>query len=188
MAENKTCINATMLKSGTGQFCGDYLGDSLFAFSRYAQNAGNYSPPVQRQDQYPGNITRSGITTIRMTKRNGVFEVPIEVNDIPMNFIFDTGASNISISTTEAQILYENGKISINDFLRKENFVDATGKVSEGAILRLSRVKIGDKTIQNVEATVVDSPNAPLLLGQTAMQRFGKITIDYNNQLIYLEK
>jgi aspartyl protease family protein len=188
LTENKSCINSEMLKSGVAQYCADYLGDSLIIFNKYAQYAGGNEPPSGPSSKVnsssPGN---SNITTIRMTEQNGVYEVPIEVNDVPLNFIFDTGASSISISATEAQILLENGKISKDDFEGNENFTDATGRVSEGTILRLRRVKIGDKTIEDVEASVIDSPDAPLLLGQTAMQRFGKITIDYNNQVIYLQ-
>ena len=38
--------------------------------------------------------------------------------------------------------------------------------------------------LHNVEANVVDNIQAPLLLGQTALSKFGKVTIDYNNNTI----
>ncbi len=187
--ENKICVNAEMLKTGSARFCADYLGDSLLAFSRYAKYAGSTAqPPVHRSDVPAGAGSTGSVTTVRMTKRNGVYEVPIEINDIPMNFIFDTGASAISISLTEVEILLDQGKISRDDFIRKQSFVDATGRVSEGAIIRLRKVKIGDKIIKDVEASVVNTSNAPLLFGQSALERFGKVSIDYNNQLITLER
>ena len=38
--------------------------------------------------------------------------------------------------------------------------------------------------LHNVEATVVNNIQAPLLLGQTALAKFGKISIDYDNLTI----
>jgi len=49
-----------------------------------------------------GGISNSQ-TTILMNKVNGVYYVPCEVNGIKMDFVFDTGASNVSISKTEAE-------------------------------------------------------------------------------------
>jgi len=40
--------------------------------------------------------------TIKMEKQNGVYMIPVDINGVPIHFIFDTGASLISISSTEA--------------------------------------------------------------------------------------
>ena len=40
--------------------------------------------------------------TIQMQEENGVYKIPCEVNGLRMNFIFDTGASNVCISLREA--------------------------------------------------------------------------------------
>ena len=48
----------------------------------------------------------------------------------------------------------------------------------------LFRQGIGDLVLDNVKATVVDNVNAPLLLGQTVLERFGSIEIDNNNNEI----
>ena len=45
-------------------------------------------------------------TIVKMEKVNGVFQIPVEVNGVKMYFIFDTGASIISISETEANFLW----------------------------------------------------------------------------------
>lgn len=50
---------------------------------------------------------------------------------------------------------------------------------------QLRDVKIGDAVLHNVDAFVVKSQKAPLLFRQSAMERFGTITIDnQNNKLI----
>lgn len=123
-------------------------------------------------------------TKIHMTKEGGVYMVPITVNGLDLSFIFDTGASSISISSAEAMVMYRQGLITEDDIMGKQQFQDATGGVSVGTVIRLRTVEIGGITLNNVEATVVDNIQAPLLLGQTALSKFGKVTIDYDNNII----
>jgi len=117
-------------------------------------------------------------TTVKMVKINGVFEIPTEIDGIPMHFIFDTGASTISISSTEASFLFKQGKLTKEDIRGTANFSDANGDISEGTIIILKTVKIGDRILYNIDASVVENLNAPLLFGQSALGKFGKISID----------
>lgn len=123
-------------------------------------------------------------TSISMREESGVYFVPIEINGVNMEFVFDTGASSISISETEALFLWKQGKLSKNDFIGEVQFSDANGDISDGTIVNLKSVKIGNKIVYNVKASIVHNQIAPLLFGQSAMNRFGKITIDYNNNEI----
>ena len=76
------------------------------------------------------------------------------------------------------------GKITEEDILGQQQFQDATGGISVGTIIRLKTVEIGGIVLHNVEANVVDNIQAPLLLGQTALSKFGKVTINYNDNTI----
>lgn len=125
-----------------------------------------------------------GHTKVRMRKEGGVYLVPITVNGLNLDFIFDTGASSISLSSAEAIVMLRQGLITQNDIVGQQQFQDATGGVSVGTIIRLRTVEIGGIVLNNVEASVVDNIQAPLLLGQTALSKFGKVTIDYNNNII----
>lgn len=149
--------------------------------------------PLPLNDQQKTNIlldtgakTRQ-ITTVSYTIKNGVMEVPVSINRNPMSFIFDTGAGLISISNVEATYLYKQGSLSKEDILGKAQFTDANGNINEGTIINLKEVNIGDRTIYNIKASVVNNLAAPLLLGQSAMQKFGKISIDYQKEQIQLE-
>ncbi|MCG9900882.1 MAG: retroviral-like aspartic protease family protein [Hydrotalea sp.] len=122
-----------------------------------------------------------------MNKKNGVYEVPIEINASKMFFIFDTGASDITISLTEAIFLYKQGTLTDDDFLGTQQFQIADGSISEGTIINLKTVKIGNKTLSNVQASIVHNMDAPLLFGQSALAQFGKVTIDYNKGEITFE-
>lgn len=125
-----------------------------------------------------------GHTKVSMRKEGGVYLVPITVNGLSLDFIFDTGASSISLSSAEAMVMLRQGQITQDDIVGQQQFQDATGEVSVGTIILLRSVQIGDITLENVEASVVDNIQAPLLLGQTALAKFGKVTIDYNHNTI----
>lgn len=123
---------------------------------------------------------------LKMEIENGVRFVWIEINGIKLKFIFDTGASSICISPAEATVLYRQGTLKEEDVMNVEYFQDATGRISEGTTINLREVKIGEKILKNVEALIVDNVNAPLLLGQTVLERFGNIQIDnVRNEIIF---
>lgn len=122
-----------------------------------------------------------------MKKMNGVYFVPVEINGIPMEFIFDTGASDITLSATEAVFLFKQGKLTEADIRGTQQYTIADGSIAEGTVVILKTVRLGNRTLQNVQASIVHNIEAPLLMGQSALSRFGKITIDYENNEIKFE-
>ena len=118
-------------------------------------------------------------------KSGGTFEIPCDINGLPLQMIFDTGASDVSISSVEANFMLKNGYLSEKDIKGKNYYQTADGEISVGTVVVLREVKIGDAVLHNVDASVVKNQKAPLLLGQSAMERFGTITIDnIGNKLI----
>lgn len=105
-----------------------------------------------------------------------------------MKFIFDTGASDIFISPAEAMVLIRQGTLTEDDFIGKQNYQDATGRISESLVVNLRSVKIGNQELKNIKASISDNENSPLLFGQTALERFGKIEIDNKEQKIIFKK
>jgi aspartyl protease family protein len=142
-----------------------------------------------RRESSKVNLGRipKGKTVVKMEKKNGVYQVPVEINGAKMFFIFDTGAGMVSISRTEVNFLYKQGTLTDEDILGTANFSDANGDISEGTVINLKTVKIGNRTLVNVHASVVHNMEAPLLLGQTVLERFGKISIDNISGIITLE-
>ena len=104
-----------------------------------------------------------------------------------MEFIFDTGASDITMSATEAMFLYKHGKLTDDDIIGTQQYRIADGSIIEGTVVNLRKVVIGNKVLNNVKASIVHNLSAPLLLGQSALSNFGKVSIDYKKQEISFE-
>ena len=64
----------------------------------------------------------------------------------------------------------------------------ASGDIHEGTILKLKEVKLGDAVLKNIEASVVGNQKAPLLLGQSVLEKFGTITIDNINSKLKIKQ
>ena len=116
---------------------------------------------------------------IKMKKINGIFLMPCKVNGLSLNFIFDTGASDVSISLTEALFMLKNGYLNENELIGTEYYQLANGDIQEGTKITLKEIEIGTAKLYNVEASIVHTLDAPLLLGQTALSKLGKIEFDY---------
>ena len=132
----------------------------------------------------------AGTTTeVTMVKKySGTYEVPCQVNGLPLKMIFDTGASDVTISAVEASFMLKNGYLNEEDVKGKKNYMTADGDIHEGTILRLKEVKLGDAVLKNIEASVVHSQRAPLLLGQSVLEKFGTITIDNVNSKLLIKQ
>ena len=128
-----------------------------------------------------------GNSSVKMHRENGVYYVPCKINGTEMKFIFDTGASDITMSSTEAIYLYKQGKLSDEDFIGTQKYQIADGSIQEGTVVTLRTVEIGNRTIKNVRASIIHNFEAPLLLGQSALSKFGKISINYKKNEISFE-
>jgi clan AA aspartic protease (TIGR02281 family) len=118
---------------------------------------------------------------IKMEKSGGVYLIPCKVNGLPLKFIFDTGASDVSISLTEALFMLKNGYLKESDIKGTVYYSVANGEIAEGTKINIQKIEVGKQSLYNVEASIVHSTEAPLLFGQSAMERFGKFTMDYSN-------
>lgn len=122
--------------------------------------------------------------TIVMEKKGDIYYVPGEINGVPLKFIFDTGASNVYLSLTEALFMLKNGYLSEKDFGNTSYSQIANGDIVENTEVLLKEVKVGPIVLNNVKAMVSNTISAPLLLGQSAIQKLGPIQLDGNKLII----
>ena len=118
------------------------------------------------------------IVEVPFTKEGGVTKVKCNINGLPLHFVFDTGAADVTMSMVEANFMLKNDYIKPSDIVGSARYMDANGDITEGTVVNLRNVNFGGLELDNVRASVVRNQKAPLLLGQSVLGRLGKIEID----------
>ncbi len=160
-------------------------GESSGGILIFGQEEGGVKIEPQKESE-PNKTETKNSERIQMRKEGGVYFIPAKVNGIPLEFVYDTGASLVSISLTEAIFMAKQGLLNLSES-EHELFEDANGNINEGSIVILKSLQIGGRVLYNVRANVVQNLNAPLLLGQSALERFGKVSMDYSTGIMELE-
>lgn len=136
-----------------------------------------------------GDTLSTTLTEVALVKKyGGTYEIPCTVNGLPLKMIFDTGASDVTVSSVEASFMLKNGYLDENDIKGTSHYMTASGDIHEGTILKLKEVRLGDAVLKNIEASVVHNQKAPLLLGQSVLEKFGTITIDNVNSKLIIKQ
>lgn len=124
------------------------------------------------------------VEEIPFTQESSVCKVKCAINGLPLHFIFDTGATDVSISSVEATFMAKNDFLSSSDIIGKQNYQTADGNITEGTVINLKDVKLGSLHLNNIKASVVRNQAAPLLLGQSVLSKLGKIEIDNTKKVL----
>lgn len=123
-------------------------------------------------------------SVIPMEYDNGLYRIPCIINGARVKLIFDTGATVVSLSLPLAEYLYDNDYITDEDIIGFGQSTTADGSMVDHLKFNIKQIIIGDEELTNVEAIVIASQDAPLLLGQSAIQKLGKIELEGNNLII----
>lgn len=133
-------------------------------------------------------VNQGDSNSIKMKKDGNINKIPISLNDVVnTDFIIDTGASNVSITPDLALLLIKSGTITSEDWLKDKYYQFADGSTARSKTFKIKKLKIGNKYLYNVECSISNNLEAPLLLGQNVLNRFGKVTIDNEKQILFLE-
>lgn len=137
----------------------------------------------EHQSKQVSNGKTPHVVTLMMTKRNQVYYVPCKINGLMADFIFDTGAGMVSLSASFIEKLKKQGLISKGDFVGQTKTRLADGRLQTSSVVNIKDVEIGGLHLKNVNATIKKQQDAPLLLGLSAIEKLGSVTIS-SNQLI----
>lgn len=140
-----------------------------------------------RQEPAPllNTYEEESLYEVPFEKRQGVRFVKVKVNGVEMEMLFDTGASGVSLSLTEAIYLFKQGKLNPEDIEGYKYSQIADGSIVEGMVINIRRLELGEGLIaENVKAFVVGNMKAPLLLGNSAIEDFGSFEIDDVDEVI----
>lgn len=109
-----------------------------------------------------------GVVYLTRDGRSGHFHVDAVVDGHAMNFLVDTGASDVALSPEDARRLgIDLGKLTFN-----LPYQTANG-VTMGARVTLDTVKVGDITVRNVRASVARGYMGTSLLGMSFLNEIG---------------
>lgn len=126
-------------------------------------------------------------TTAPFHRRGGVFVLPALLNgSTETYFVVDSGASNVQIPQEIADELTRRGSLGPSDSLGDRAFVVADGRKLVQRTIRLRSVRVGNRTMDNVLASV-GAPHSQALLGQSLLRRLNWWKIDNVRNAIELE-
>lgn len=115
---------------------------------------------------------------IRLINKGGIYELPVKVNGvITLNFILDSGASEVNIPADVALTLIRTGTINENDFLPGKKYTLADGSTVKSPRFLIRELDLGGQKTFNVPASVGEA-TGHLLLGQSFLSRITSWTID----------
>jgi hypothetical protein len=121
-----------------------------------------------------------------MVSDGGTFRVPVTINgQLTLKFVIDSGASDVSIPADVVLTLVRTETISDADFLGKETYRLADGSTVPSQRFAIRSLKVGDKTLENVVATIAPVTGG-LLLGQSFLSGFSSWSIDNQRQVLIL--
>ncbi|MBP6767614.1 MAG: clan AA aspartic protease [Reyranella sp.] len=125
--------------------------------------------------------------TQQFQRMGGVFVLPATVNGTSTAyFIVDSGAANVQIPEELAEELKRNGTLTEVDSLGQRRFTLADGSGLQQRIVRLRSIRIGERTMENVMASVSPA-RSRALLGQSFLRRLSSWKIDNVRNLIEFE-
>lgn len=105
--------------------------------------------------------------------KQGYFVFKGYVNAYTEEIIYDRD-SDLSVSQKKVMELLTNGTITKNDFIGDNiDKIIMTGKVKDRAQFIIKEIRIADRTVENLEVTVVNSQKYDWVIGQQDLKQFG---------------
>jgi aspartyl protease family protein len=161
-------------------FAGLMLAVSV-GFVRFVDRPAPAQPaPAAAMNATPSNKTNNSRSITVPRGRNGHFQVDGRVDGKRLEFVVDTGASQIALRESEA------ARLGIRPSARDYTvMVQTANGVTRAAMVRLNRVEIGDVVVHDVQALIhSDSALGVNLLGMSFLSRVkfahehGKLVIE----------
>jgi clan AA aspartic protease (TIGR02281 family) len=127
-------------------------------------------------------------TRIPLLKMSGGLIAAVVINNaLKVNFVVDSGASDVSIPADIFSSLVRAKTITPSDITGNRDYKNADGQVFQSKTFIIRSLKIGDIEASRVQAKV-SSANAPPLLGQSFLKRFKSWSIDNTTQELILRR
>jgi hypothetical protein len=133
-----------------------------------------------------GALGAAPTNEVRLEKQGGTYTVPVIINGaIKLNFILDSGASDVLIPGDVFLTLTRTGTVKPSDFLGSQIYSLADGSKLKGARFLIRELRVGNQVATDVVASV-GPLTGDLLLGLSFLSRFGTVTLDNNRHVLLL--
>jgi clan AA aspartic protease (TIGR02281 family) len=141
------------------------------------------------KENYNNQKLTTNSTYIQLIPEYGHKFVNTTINGTPTMFMLDTGATTSTISRSYLNKHIRSGFVSRSkNFTRNAYYTMASGNRVSAEVWRFPSIKIGPKTIYNVEIAVMDGIGSnEFLLGMSTINKLGKTTIDLNDNKIIIK-
>lgn len=124
--------------------------------------------------------------SIPLKMQGGTLVLPVVINDrITLDFVLDSGASDVSIPLDVFSTLRRTGTIPDTDLLSPTKYRLADGTVQQQYRFRIRSLKIGGFELVGVVGSV-SSPQGELLLGQSFLRRLRNWSIDNERRVLII--
>ncbi len=142
--------------------------------------------PVRAQRTESASERRESIPLAR-SGRGKSYLVQATINDVmKLRFIVDTGAGTLLLPVERYQALKNMGALSEADEMGSSIYSFADGNKARHRNIRLKSLKVGSRTLHDVQAAV-GNPNTEPLMGISILERLGSWRIDDANSRLILE-
>lgn len=133
-------------------------------------------PPQKSQDMAEFNSVQDAIVLER--DPNGHFYADVMVNNMPIHFMVDTGATGIALTRDDARRAGLSVSVGMFDVVAD----GASGDV-KGEWVTLDSVSLGQEEAKQVPAVILDGGQQSLL-GQTFLQQFDTVEIKGDRMIL----
>jgi predicted aspartyl protease len=139
--------------------------------------------PVQQRAATVENFGAQ-IEEIPLRRERSAYYVPVAVNGLPtMNFLLDTGASDVGLPAEIVSTLRHAGTLQPGDFVGDKSYTLADGRVVISPTFRIRELRVGEHVVR--DALGSQSGTVPVL-GVSFLSRFASWRIDNQRSALIL--
>ncbi|HTJ51750.1 MAG TPA: retroviral-like aspartic protease family protein [Cyclobacteriaceae bacterium] len=180
---NEKCVNAFKYLFSIAGNDPSYskLDSDPFSKDQFRENENIISSGVQSVNKIPFKSNGGDLAAVSVSLSGNSKSIIID------DMIIDSGASDISISSSTERELINKGLITKENYIERGLYKLADGSIVSARRLKIPYVKIGAFSVKDVVCGV--SPTGDVhLLGKSFLNRFSKWSIDNINKKLVLEK
>jgi hypothetical protein len=168
----------TFTLPGGAKYIGAWQADKKHGQGKqYSSNGELVHEGYWVSDEYYGSKAPDSLRVenggrVKMVESGGIYHVPVVINDtLKLDFIVDSGATDVCIPADVALTLMRTGSIKKSDFIGTETYRLADGSAVSSRTFIIRSLTVGDRTVTDVRASIAEV-NGDLLLGQSFLSKF----------------